>query len=53
MTIMPLTLAFGGLSYELVVIERELNLSLHIVNIVLAGVGMILLQFLKVKSNRN
>lgn len=41
MTIMPVTLAFGGLFYEYILIGKNNNLSLHLINIFVAGVGMI------------
>lgn len=51
MTIMPVTLAFGGLCYELVLIEKKNNLSLHIINIIIAGMGMMFIQLVKIDSN--
>jgi hypothetical protein len=43
MTCLPVALSTGGFCYEYVLLEKEINLSIYVVSIIVAVVGMILL----------
>ena len=49
---MPLALAFGSLSYETVVISKSDNLSIHIVSLIIAGIGMFVLRFVSFNNEK-
>ena len=49
---MPVTLAFGGLCYERVLINKTNNIALHVINIVIAAIGMTIVYFIKIDSNQ-
>lgn len=52
MTFLPIVLAVGGVCYEFVLVDRRVNLIIHIFNLILAAIITIVLQKAQVGSRK-
>ena len=52
MTIIPLTLGVGGFCYEFVLLQRSENMSIHIISMIIGGIGMGFLNLIEFKKSK-